>query len=80
MSNAHSGDVMSLISGVFAPVEVAPERTLDDLGATSLHLLRLMNELQTEFDVQLDVIDMFTVEKVSDLIQLVESRRAPSGV
>ena len=80
MSNEKSGDVMALVSEVFAPAEVRPDSTLDDLGADSLQMLRLMNDLQTEFDVHVDVIDMFTVESIADLIQLVESRRAPSGV
>jgi acyl carrier protein len=76
MSNEESGDVMSMIAEVFAPAEVTPDSTLDALGASSLHLLRLMNDFQSEFDVHLDVIDMFTVETVGDLTALVESRRA----
>jgi acyl carrier protein len=80
MSSEKSGDVLALVSEVFAPVEVRPESTFDDLGADSLQLLRLMNDFHTEFDVQVDVIDMFTVENIAELVTLIESRRASSGV
>ncbi|MFG2863844.1 acyl carrier protein [Streptomyces sioyaensis] len=74
MSNEQPGDLMSVISEVFAPLEVALESTFDELGATSVSLLRLMVSIQSTFDVDLDVVDMFTVTNVGELVQLVEER------
>lgn len=80
MSNEQSHDLMSVISEVFAPAEVSPESTFDDLGASSLHLLRLVSSFNRRFDVALDVVDMFSVDNVGDLIRLVEERMARSGL
>lgn len=80
MSNTQSGDLMSVISEVFAPLEVSLDDTFDDLGATSVSLLRLMVSIQNRFDVTLDVVDMFTVDKVGDLVELVETRMPRSGL
>ncbi|MET7621987.1 acyl carrier protein [Streptomyces sp. NPDC005408] len=70
---------MSAISEVFAPLEVSLDNTFDDLGATSVSLLRLMVSIQSRFDVTLDVVDMFTVGNVGELIHLVEERKTQSG-
>lgn len=84
MSNAQSGDVMSVISEVVSPLEVSPDSSFDDLEASSVLLLRLMVALQRRFDVVLDVVDMFSVDDVNDLVRLVEERmpreRARSNV
>ncbi|MBV1855874.1 acyl carrier protein [Catellatospora tritici] len=74
MSNEQANSLMSVITQVFAPLEVSPDSTFDDLGATSVSLLRLMVSLQSSFDVDLDVVDMFTVRNVGELIQLVQER------
>ncbi|MER5570522.1 acyl carrier protein [Streptomyces goshikiensis] len=74
MSNEQSDKLMSVISEVFAPLEVSLDSTFDDLGATSVSLLRLMVSIQSAFDVDLDVVDMFTVTNVGELVQLVEER------
>ncbi|MEV6580861.1 acyl carrier protein [Streptomyces sp. NPDC051582] len=74
MSNEQPGGLMSVISEVFDPLEVTLESTFDDLGATSVSLLRLMISIQSAFDVDLDVVDMFTVSNVGELVQLVEER------
>ncbi|BFV59633.1 hypothetical protein KCMC57_up47370 [Kitasatospora sp. CMC57] len=78
MSNDQSVELMSVISEVFAPLEVSEESTFDALGATSVSLLRLMVSIQSAFDVDLDVVDMFTVENVGDLVRLVDERIAVS--
>ncbi|MBM7442867.1 acyl carrier protein [Streptomyces sp. HB132] len=80
MSNEKSDDVMSVVSEEFAPLEVSPDSTFDDLTADSVSLLRLMVAIQSKFDVDLDVVDMFTVGNVGDLIQLVEERMDRRGV
>ncbi len=80
MSNNLSADLMSVISEVFAPEEISPDGTFDDLGATSVLLLRLMVALQREFNVDLDVVDMYSVEDVADLIRLVEEHMTRSGL
>lgn len=69
-----SSEVISVISDVFAPLEVAPDSRLEDLEANSVFLLRLMVALQREFDVDLDVVDMFSVDDVNQLVQFVEER------
>ncbi|KPC80813.1 MULTISPECIES: acyl carrier protein [Streptomyces] len=80
MSNEQSDDLMSVISEVFAPLEVSRDSTFDDLTADSVSLLRLMVAIQSKFDVDLDVVDMFTVGNVGELIDLVEGRMAHRGV
>jgi acyl carrier protein len=79
MLNDQPNDLMSAISEVFAPAEVSPESTLESLGATSVTLLRLMSSLQRRFGIVLDVVDMFSVDDVGDLIRLVEERMAEKG-
>lgn len=79
MSNDQSDDVMSVISGVFAPAEVTPDSTFDDLEATSVSLLRLMVALQRKFSIDVDVVDMFTINDVGDLVRLVEERLPQKG-
>ncbi|QLJ02793.1 acyl carrier protein [Streptomyces sp. NEAU-sy36] len=74
MSNDQPGDLMSVISEVFAPREVTLESAFEDLEATSVTLLRLMVSIQSTFDVDLDVVDMFTVANIGELVQLVEER------
>lgn len=74
MPEEQTDDLMSVISEVFAPLEVSRNSTFDDLGATSVSLLRLMVSIQNTFDVDLDVVDMFTVADVGELVQLVEER------
>ncbi|MET8723861.1 acyl carrier protein [Streptomyces misionensis] len=74
MSNEQPGDLMSVISEVFAPREVTLESAFEDLEATSVTLLRLMVSIQSTFDVDLDVVDMFTVANIGELVQLVEER------
>jgi acyl carrier protein len=80
MPNEQSDHVMSVIAEVFAPTEVAPESTFDDLGVTSVMLLRLMVSLQRECGAELDVIDMFSVDDVGALVRLVEERSSRSGL
>jgi acyl carrier protein len=79
MPNIQSEDVMSVIFEVFSPLEVSLDKSFDDLEANSVLLLRLMAALQRRFDVVLDVVDMFTVEDVGDLVRLVEERMPRKG-
>jgi acyl carrier protein len=79
MSNEQSDDLMSVISEVFAPLEVSLDSTFNGLGATSVSLLRLLVSIQSRFDVDLDVVDMFSVDDVGDLIRLVEGRITRRG-
>jgi acyl carrier protein len=79
MSDGQPDDLMSVISEVFAPLEVSPDSTFDGLEATSVSLLRLMVSIQRRFDVDLDVVDMFAVDDIGDLIRLVEERMTRTG-
>jgi acyl carrier protein len=79
MSDGQSDDLMSVISEVFAPHEVSLASTFDSLGATSVSLLRLMVSIQSRFGVDLDVVDMFSVDGVGDLVRLVEERMTRRG-
>ena len=79
MSNAQPGDVMSVISEVVSPIQVSPDSTLEDLEVSSVLLLRLMVALQRKFDIVLDVVDMFSVDDVADLVRLVEERIPRNG-
>lgn len=69
-------DLISVVSEVFASPEVSPDNTFEDLEATSVLFLRLMASIKRRFGVDLDVVDMFDVDDVGDLIQLVEERMA----
>ena len=69
-------DVLSVVSEVFSPLEISAEDSFDDLEATSVLLLRLMVTLRDQFDIPLDVVDMFDVETIGDLVQLVNGRVA----
>jgi acyl carrier protein len=75
MLNDQSNYLLSVISEVFAPAEVSPTSTLESLGATSVTLLRLMAAVRRELDVELDVVDMFSIDDVGDLIRLVGERK-----
>jgi acyl carrier protein len=79
MDSARADEVMAKISEVLAPIEAKPEDNFDDLETTSVHMLRLMVTLQREFDVDIDVVDMFEVEFVEDLIRLVVGRLPQQG-
>lgn len=79
MSVQMPDDLISVVSEVFAPLEVSPDSTFESLEATSVSFLRLMASIKRRFDVDLDVVDMFDVDDVGDLIQLVEERMAQSG-
>jgi acyl carrier protein len=74
MTSQLSENLMAAISEVFSPHEVSLESTFDSLEATSVSMLRLMALLQGRFGVTLDVVDMFSVEDIGDLMQLVEER------
>jgi acyl carrier protein len=69
-------DVLSVVSEVFSPLEISSEDSFDDLEATSILLLRLMLTLRDQFEIPLDVVDMFDVETIGDLVQLVNDRVA----
>lgn len=74
MSQVKPDDVMVVISEVFAPREVSVDSSFDDLEADSVLMLRLMVALQRKFNVVLDIVDMFDVEVIGDLLRLVEER------
>ena len=74
MSSSRSDNVLAAVAEVFAADEVAPESTFEDLGSTSVLFLRLLVFLQRHLDADIDVVDMYSVETVADLIQLVDER------
>ena len=79
MSSNQPDELMSVISEVFDAEEVSLESTFNSLDATSVTLLRLIVVLKSRFDVDLDVVDMFTVDTVNDLVLLVEERAPQNG-
>ena len=74
-----SDEVVTIVSDVFDVKGVSPDRNFDDLEATSVLFLRLMLAIQGRFDIELDVVDMYSVDYVADLIQLVEERVPQRG-
>lgn len=74
MPNEKLDDLMSVISEVFAPLDVSLDSTFEDLEANSVLLLRLMVSIHRRCDVELDVVDMFSVDSIGDLVKLVEER------
>lgn len=74
MPNEKLDDLISVISEVFAPLDVSLDSTFEDLEANSVLLLRLMVSIHRRCDVELDVVDMFSVDGIGDLVKLVEER------
>lgn len=76
MVNNEHDELMAVIASVFAPAEVSVDSTFDDLGASSLSLLRLISVLQRRFGVVIDVAVLFSAEDISEVIELVDTQRA----
>jgi acyl carrier protein len=74
MPNEKLDDLMSVISEVFAPLDVSLDSTFEDLEVSSILLLRLMVSINHRCDVELDIVDMFSVDNIGDLVKLVEER------
>lgn len=74
MSSDQSDEFMSVIAEVFSTADISPDSTFNDLEANSVKLLQLIVALKSKFDVDIDVVDMFTVGTVGDLALLVKDR------
>jgi len=79
MSKIESDDVVSVISEVFAPTQVSPDSTFEELGVASAVRLRLLVSIQQRLGVNLDVVDIFSVDDVRGLIRLVEEHMPEAG-
>lgn len=83
MSNSLSDDVVAALSVAFELDDagaIMPDSTFEDLGSTSVFLLRLLVALWRHFDVDLDVADMYSVDDVAGLVRLVDVRTCRSGL
>ncbi len=80
MSKIKPDDVMSAISEVLAPARVSPDSTFEELGVVSAVRLRLLVVIKQRFSVNLDVVDIFSVNDVRDLIRLVEKHLVDEGL
>jgi acyl carrier protein len=56
------------------PDSVTEDARLDSVGFDSLSILDYMYELETEFDIQMDVAELAGMETVASLIDLVSSK------
>lgn len=79
MSKVEPDDLVSVISEVFAPAQVSPDGTFEELGVTSVVRLRLLVSIQQRLGVNLDVVDIFSVHDVRGLIRLVEEHLPEEG-
>lgn len=50
---------------------IAPETTLEDLGADSLDLVEVIMAIEDEFDVQIKDEDLESLKSVGDLINYI---------
>ncbi|MGN7187578.1 phosphopantetheine-binding protein [Microbacterium enclense] len=75
-------ELMAVIASVFAPAEVSMDSTLNNFGASSLLLLRLISALQRRFGVVLDVAELFSAEDISEWSSSSrrDERRTPSSL
>jgi acyl carrier protein len=65
-------EVLREAAKVVGVVEVRAEQRVADLKPDSVTLMRLIAALQERFDISIDVVDVFTAETVSDLVDIVE--------
>ncbi len=53
------------------PDAIAPETTLEDLGADSLDMVEVIMALEDEFDIQIKDEDLESLKCVSDLVDYI---------
>jgi acyl carrier protein len=58
------------------PSTIGDERSIEDLGLNSLHLMNLMYELEDAFSVELDPEQMLEVGNVGELILVLKGKIA----
>ncbi len=59
--------------------DLAPERSLQDIGMDSMSLVKLLYALEDEFDVTLSTEEMLEINTVGDLRNLLNSKLAQSS-
>lgn len=66
----HAEHVIAELTRVTDVAAITPDMALDDLHLTSEATLRLLMALEKRFGVTIDIVDLFTAEKVDELIAL----------
>lgn len=59
--------------------DLAPERSLQDIGMDSMSLVKLLYALEDEFDVRLSTEEMLEINTVGDLHALLNAKLAQSS-
>ena len=56
------------------PSIVTDDKSIEDLGMNSLHLMKLLYLLEDTFDIRLDTDEMLDIDGVHDLVILLETK------
>ena len=56
-----------------SPDEITEETTFDDLDADSLDRLQLVTAFEDEFDLEIDVEKLESINSVADAVEVIES-------
>ncbi len=59
--------------------DIAPERSLQEIGMDSMSLVKLLYALEDEFDVTLSTEEMLEINTVGDLYKLLDAKIASSA-
>lgn len=67
--------VCDLISERFeiSDLKLTAETTIDELGADSIDLVDLVQELESEFDVEVPDDDFENIKTIGDIVELIEN-------
>ena len=64
------------VARAFDVDHVSPETSLSQLGAQSAGILSLYSRLTVEMNYEVDIVDLFVADRVSDIVAVVRSRNA----
>ncbi|MDW4909128.1 acyl carrier protein [Streptomyces sp. ADMS] len=67
-----TAEILREVARAFEIPEVGVGDSFAKLGANSVGLLRLMSAIQEKFDVIIDLVDIFQVKNVAELVTLVD--------
>jgi mycobactin peptide synthetase MbtE len=70
--NTRTADILGEVARTFGVPEVRADDSFARLGANSVALLRLMSAIQERYDITIDLVDIFQVGNVAELVTLVD--------
>ena len=61
------------------PATVSDDQSIQDLGMSSVHLMKLIYVLEDDFGITLGTDQILEIDTLGELVALLESRRAAAG-